>query len=229
MLNTWKEHLKTVRSTLKHLYVLILVFDVPGCRHVMENNCWGRSTIITCHLFRIRGQNTVVWLIKGVHLWNIRMAASFWTGQRSIFRTHQSQIWRLYSVSLVTYLLTVHLICTNSVVFFCKSLVKPSSSIVSGCHWSGPSTSSTKIPCDDEWTLYLESVCVAGRRDSMKAAGSPAGGGILSSCCAAPTSVDRRRVCEQLHNCGAFLSDSIDPTVIISPELMGSTHTLKIG
>lgn len=56
----------------------------------------------------------------------------------------------------------------------------------------------------------------------MKAAGSPAGGGILSSCCAAPTSVDR------LHNYGAFLSVSIDPTVIISPELKGNTHTLKI-
>lgn len=70
---------------------------------------------------------------------------------------------KLYSFSLVTYLLTVHLICTNSVVFFCKGLIKPSSSIVSGRHWSGPSTSSTKMRCDDEWTLYLEWVCVAGR------------------------------------------------------------------
>lgn len=121
------------------------------------------------------------------------------------------------------------IMCTSSVVFFCKSLVKPSSSIVSGCHWSGPSTSSTKMRCDDEGTLYLESVCVAGGRDSMKAAGFPAGGGDSVFLLCSPTSVDRRGVCEPLHNCGAFLSLSIDPSVIISPERKGNTHTLKIG
>lgn len=39
---------------------------------------------------------------------------------------------------------------------------------------------------DEKWTLFSESVCLAGRRDSMKAAGHPAGGVTLCFCCASP-------------------------------------------
>lgn len=228
MLNTWKKHLQTVRSTLTSICMSwswsVTSPDVYMLRKtIVEGDLPYLIGIFLELEVRTLLSGWVKESIYGILVW--QQASGL---DRSKSSKHTKVTFGDYSFSLVTYLLTVHLICT-SVVFFCKSLVKPSSSIVSGCHWSGPSTSSTKMPCDDEWTLYLESVCVAGRRDSMKAAGPPAGGGILPSCCAAPTSVDRRRVCEQLHNCGAFLSVSIDPTVIISPELKGNTHTLKIG